>query len=296
MNTAEEVIASLSGESKAMILLTEFKLGRLGPQGLQAMLKFLVTSDLERMGLIAMIQQNASRAEVDQQSASRLIAILSGEVDMAASAPTVARPLSQGLPPAPPQTPPAPTATPAPSGHPTFKVKLPPPKPKPVTSSQVIPAAAAAAQLKPAGNDNEPFYGGGNTVAIGRTSILRRMSKHKILLADDDARIRMVFRKRLEDKHYLVEEAENGQVAWEKLQSENFAGAILDMKMPGLHGLEILSRLAAAGSQMPVIICSAYSQLKDEFVIKTYPKVRFIAKPVPAEKLLAALDELIPQE
>ena len=120
------------------------------------------------------------------------------------------------------------------------------------------------------------------------------MIASRVLLADDDARIRMVFRKKLEDNGYSIEEADNGEDAWKLLQEQQYGIAVLDMKMPGLHGLELLARLTAAGGKLPVIICSAYEQLQEEFVVSTYPKLRYLTKQVDVNKLVALVKELAP--
>ncbi|HYF50476.1 MAG TPA: response regulator [Planctomycetota bacterium] len=114
-----------------------------------------------------------------------------------------------------------------------------------------------------------------------------------ILVADDDKRIRMVFRLRLEEAGMTVFECDNGLEAWERLQKGDVSAAILDMKMPGLHGLEVLSHMTDKGMQTPVVVCSAYDQLQDEFVVKTYPHIRYLTKPVAPEQLVAAIRELL---
>jgi DNA-binding response OmpR family regulator len=65
------------------------------------------------------------------------------------------------------------------------------------------------------------------------------------------------------------------------------------MKMPGLHGLEVLSHMADKQITTPVIICSAYDQLQDEFVVRTYPNLRYLVKPVAPEALVSSIRELL---
>jgi DNA-binding response OmpR family regulator len=65
------------------------------------------------------------------------------------------------------------------------------------------------------------------------------------------------------------------------------------MKMPGLHGLEVLTRMVTRRLTPPVIICSAYDQLKDEYVVASYPRLRYLVKPVAAEALEVAVRELL---
>jgi DNA-binding NtrC family response regulator len=113
-------------------------------------------------------------------------------------------------------------------------------------------------------------------------------------LADDDSRIRIVFRMVLERLGMAVLEAGDGNEAWRKIQEGNVCLAILDMKMPGLHGLEVLGRMADRQLEIPVIVCSAYDQLKDEFIIATHPRLRYLVKPVSSEALEKAVRELVP--
>jgi CheY-like chemotaxis protein len=114
-----------------------------------------------------------------------------------------------------------------------------------------------------------------------------------VLVADDDKRIRMVFRLRLEEAGMTVVEYDNGLSAWERLQKNDVAAAVLDMKMPGLHGLEVLSHMIDHNLSTPVVVCSAYDQLQDEFVVKTYPHLRYLVKPVAPDQLVSAIRELL---
>ena len=114
-----------------------------------------------------------------------------------------------------------------------------------------------------------------------------------VLIADDDKRIRMVFRLRLEEAGYAVVEMGDGQEAWDRLQQGGIALAVLDMKMPGLHGLEVLSRMVDKQINIPVIVCSAYDQLENEFVVQTHPRLKYLVKPVPPDALVAKVRELL---
>ncbi len=114
-----------------------------------------------------------------------------------------------------------------------------------------------------------------------------------VLIADDDNRIRMVFRLKLEQKGFRVVEAEDGAEAWKRLQQGGISAVVLDMKMPGLHGLEVLQRLSDGKQELPVVICTAYDNLDDEFVVATYPKLRYLTKPVDADQLAATLVNLL---
>jgi len=117
--------------------------------------------------------------------------------------------------------------------------------------------------------------------------------KPAILLADDDKRIRIVFRLCLERMGYRVVEAEDGNEAWKLIQQGGLTLVCLDMKMPGLHGLEVLTRMTNQQIDLPIIICSAYDQLKDEFIVATHTKLRYLVKPVSSEAMEKAVKDLI---
>ncbi len=129
------------------------------------------------------------------------------------------------------------------------------------------------------------FFGSGAGVEVA--------TKPKVLLADDDKRIRIVFRMCLERLGCQVVEVEDGNEAWKILQEDAFSMVVLDMKMPGLHGLEVLTRMTAKQIHTPVIVCSAYDNLKDEFVVATRKNLKYLVKPVAAESLDSAARELL---
>jgi CheY-like chemotaxis protein len=118
-------------------------------------------------------------------------------------------------------------------------------------------------------------------------------ARELILLADDDKRIRMVFRLRLEAAGYIVVEMGDGQEAWDRLQQGGIALAVLDMKMPGLHGLEVISRMTDKQIDIPVIVCTAYDQLENEFVVQTHRKLKYLTKPVPPDTLVSTVRQLL---
>jgi CheY-like chemotaxis protein len=143
---------------------------------------------------------------------------------------------------------------------------------------------------RPAGERTLPKH---EAIFGGRENKPLAPSRPMVLLADDDKRARMVYRLRVEGAGYATIECEDGREAWERIQQGGIDAVVLDMKMPGMHGLEVLSAMAAMPETIPVVVCSAYDQLGDEFVVKTYPKLRYITKPVAPDKLVATLRELI---
>lgn len=87
----------------------------------------------------------------------------------------------------------------------------------------------------------------------------------KILVVDDEEAIRSLYKMELEDAGYLVETADSGSQALEKLETFHPDLVTLDIKMPGMNGLEVLGEIRKSYKDLPVILCSAYGEYKQDF-------------------------------
>jgi two-component system, NtrC family, nitrogen regulation response regulator GlnG len=68
------------------------------------------------------------------------------------------------------------------------------------------------------------------------------MGLHRILVADDEESMRWVLSKALRKKGYSVDLAADGNQALRQVREQSYDLAILDIKMPGMSGLEFLDR------------------------------------------------------
>ena len=91
------------------------------------------------------------------------------------------------------------------------------------------------------------------------------MKNVKILVVDDEENIRLLFKEELEEEGYEVEIASNGYDALEKLKKSQFGVVIMDIKMPGMDGIQALNEIKNANKDQPVILCSAYGEFKQDF-------------------------------
>jgi two-component system, response regulator, stage 0 sporulation protein F len=87
-----------------------------------------------------------------------------------------------------------------------------------------------------------------------------------ILVVDDDEAIRTLLQEELEEDGYKVLVATNARDALKLVASEALDLVILDIRMPGMDGLEALPRILGIKEGLPVIMNTAYSQYQDSFM------------------------------
>ncbi|GAF67124.1 putative chemotaxis protein CheY [Bacillus sp. TS-2] len=85
--------------------------------------------------------------------------------------------------------------------------------------------------------------------------------KEKILIVDDQYGIRVLLCEIFKKDGYQVFEAANGVLALEVIHKENPSLVLLDMKIPGMDGLEILKKLKETHPHIKVIMMTAYGEL-----------------------------------
>ncbi len=87
----------------------------------------------------------------------------------------------------------------------------------------------------------------------------------KILVVDDEENIRELYRIEFEDMGYAVTVVSDGIQALEKMEKDKFDLVTLDMRMPDIDGIETLRKMKEKDSALPVIICTAYEEYKQDF-------------------------------
>mgnify|MGYP001748775778 FL=1 len=115
----------------------------------------------------------------------------------------------------------------------------------------------------------------------------------KILIADDEARMRALVRDYLRMKGFQVLEAENGREAIEVFQREpDIALILLDVMMPEMDGFETLKELRHI-SDVPVLMLTARAEEQDELQGFSLGADEYIAKPFSPKVLLARIDAIL---
>ena len=113
-----------------------------------------------------------------------------------------------------------------------------------------------------------------------------------ILVVDDDKNFRLLLEAELTLEGYEVVLADNGLAALKEIKEEAPDLVILDLKMPDLHGLEVLKTIREKNKELPVIICTAYEKMQDDYTIWSGGVAAYLTKPLDLENLKDIIYEL----
>ena len=98
----------------------------------------------------------------------------------------------------------------------------------------------------------------------------------RILVVDDEENIRFLYKEELEDEGFAVDLAKNGEEVLEKVENFQEDLITLDIKMPGLNGIEVLKRIREQKRNLPIILCSAYGEYKQD--LTTWASDAYVVK------------------
>jgi len=115
------------------------------------------------------------------------------------------------------------------------------------------------------------------------------MPKETILVVDDERLVRWSLQQKLEQWGYHVSLAEDGATALGRVQLDNPDLITLDIKLPDMTGIEVLSELRNRNYQVPVIVITAFGVVDDAVRSLKLGAYDFIEKPINFEKLENAL-------
>ncbi|MCS6820250.1 MAG: sigma-54 dependent transcriptional regulator [Microscillaceae bacterium] len=111
----------------------------------------------------------------------------------------------------------------------------------------------------------------------------------KILIIDDDDKIRFALRDILEYENYQVEEARNGEEALEMLKNNDYDVAFCDIKMPKMDGMELLDKALELGKDTQYIMLSAHGTIKTAVEATKKGAYDFITKPPDIQRILVSV-------
>ena len=111
----------------------------------------------------------------------------------------------------------------------------------------------------------------------------------KVLIADDDPKLRQVLANELSLEGFEVHQAENGDIAIDHLEKDEFDVLLLDLSMPGLSGMEVLKRIANLGISVEVIILTAFATVSTAVEAMKLGAYDYLTKPFKLQELRAVI-------
>ena len=117
-----------------------------------------------------------------------------------------------------------------------------------------------------------------------------------VLIIDDEERFANMLAKRLSLRGYACEVAYDGESGIEMLASRPFKVVVLDLRLPGLSGEDVLKCIKMKHPDLPVIILTGHGNQKEQDVCMGLKAHAFFNKPVDLSSLVAIFETIIGSE
>jgi DNA-binding NtrC family response regulator len=114
-------------------------------------------------------------------------------------------------------------------------------------------------------------------------------SSRRILIVDDDAGQRSLLDSFLTSQGFATLPVASGEAALEALGREEISMMISDVRMPGISGLETLRRARQESASLPVLLVTAYADIRDAVVAMRDGAVNYLSKPIDLDELLRSV-------
>lgn len=115
---------------------------------------------------------------------------------------------------------------------------------------------------------------------------MKILNGNRILIVDDDEMLREMLNDVFTLSGAVVEEAENGKRALEKIRNSMFDAVVSDIRMPGGDGIELAANIQTLTSTKPLLfVCSGYNDMSQDMVKKLDIK-RVFEKPFDIENMV----------
>ncbi len=114
-----------------------------------------------------------------------------------------------------------------------------------------------------------------------------------VLIVDDDAAHRLMLRETLKDRGYIPVEAASGEEGLKILKSQVADLVLLDIKMPGMGGMEALRKIKAFNPALPVIMMTAYATVQTAIEALKLGAEDYLLKPLNLDELEEAIQAVI---
>ena len=113
-----------------------------------------------------------------------------------------------------------------------------------------------------------------------------------ILIVDDEHEFLELMNNRLQKRGFTVVGASNGEQALELVREQSFDAMVLDVKMPGIDGIEVLRRVKQMKPELPVVLLTGHASVEAAMTGVETGAVDYLLKPVPINDLIMRLRDI----
>lgn len=114
-----------------------------------------------------------------------------------------------------------------------------------------------------------------------------------VLIVDDEKNIRLTLQHSLETLGYQSETAITGEEALEKIKEKDFGLIMLDIKLPGIDGIEVLKSIHETNPDIPVIIITAHGTIETAVEAMKLGSIDFLQKPFTPDEIRTLVTNII---
>ena len=115
----------------------------------------------------------------------------------------------------------------------------------------------------------------------------------KILIVDDEPNVRLMYHSALESEKYELYEADSGTKALDQCKLRKHDVAILDLRMPGMDGLELLHQMQELNINTPVVFITAFADVPNAVNAMKLGAIDFLKKPILPDQLRAIVKDIL---
>jgi two-component system copper resistance phosphate regulon response regulator CusR len=115
----------------------------------------------------------------------------------------------------------------------------------------------------------------------------------RLLIAEDDAKLRKILSRGLEEQAYAVDAVADGESALRMAAMNEYDAVVLDVRMPGRDGFEVCRALRGRGLRTPVLMLTARDAVEDRIIGLDVGADDYLTKPFDFGELLARLRALL---